>query len=51
MTDKRNFSHSEAYRGLDYYMERARQERSKATRRFFRRLIGAADKADTNTWG
>ncbi len=51
MTDTRNNNQTDAFRGMDFYMERARIERSKAARRFFRRLVGAVDKADTNTWG
>ncbi len=47
MTDKRN----EETHSIDYYLHRARIERSKATRRFFRRLIGAVDKTDINSLG
>ncbi|MEX0343670.1 MAG: hypothetical protein AB3N20_02030 [Rhizobiaceae bacterium] len=51
MSDHRDHTQNEAFRGYDYYMERARIERSKAARRFFRRLVGAVDKADTKSWG
>ena len=47
MTHDRN----EESLGLDDYLIRARMERAKATRRFFRRLFGATDKAGTNNWG
>lgn len=49
MTDKS--ANNDTFRSVDYYMERARIERSLAARRFFRRLVGAIDKADTKTWG
>jgi hypothetical protein len=51
MSDNRTPPRNEEFRGLDYYMERARIERSKAARRFFRRLVGAVDEADTGTRG
>lgn len=49
MTDKS--IKNETIRNVDYYMERARVERSLAARRFFRRLVGAVDKDSTKTWG
>ncbi len=48
MNDDQNFNE---FRGVDYYLTRARIERAKSTRRFFRRLIGSADKPDTKSWG
>ncbi len=51
MSDNRTPPRNEEFCSLDYYMERARIERSKAARRFFRRLVGAVDEADTATRG
>lgn len=51
MTDNRNPGAKISAHDMEYYINRARVERGKAARRFFRRLVGAADRADTNTWG
>ncbi|MEZ5811092.1 MAG: hypothetical protein R3D45_06705 [Rhizobiaceae bacterium] len=47
MTENSNRGANDAHRDIEYYISRARYERSQATRRFFRRLFGGNSKS----WG
>lgn len=51
MTDNRTPNTGREIHDMEYYMQRARIERGKAARRFFRKLVGAVDEADTKSWG